>query len=253
MLNWANEFLERCLAGIPEGRYARRLRKELEGHLAALEADLTAAGCAPEEAQAEAVRRMGDPAALNGSYRAEWRRKPERVLAAAGQVTLDLVACLTASLVAGIFYLAAMFVLLVIHYYSSSKLFPTLSWHQNELILSSLDGIALFLGTYLIDRALLRTLFSGRKDLQRMVTLGLLLTWLCEKLAILAGSSDLFGIPLTALPELIGMIAESNDFFKIAPWVNVPYCIWTLIGCFVLGRLFGGEERKKRLPQGPGV
>ncbi len=73
MLNRTNDFLERCLSNIPEGRYVRRLRKELEGHLAALEADLTAAGYPPEEARAEAVRRMGDPAALNRDYLAAWQ------------------------------------------------------------------------------------------------------------------------------------------------------------------------------------
>ncbi len=73
MLNWASDFLEQCLSGIPEGRYTRRLRKELEGHLAALEADLTAAGHAPEEARAEAVRRMGDPDRLREEYLAAWR------------------------------------------------------------------------------------------------------------------------------------------------------------------------------------
>ena len=61
-MNRTNEFLERCLTGIPESRFAHRLRKELRSHLADLEADLTAAGYAPEEARAEAVRRMGDPA-----------------------------------------------------------------------------------------------------------------------------------------------------------------------------------------------
>ena len=73
MLNQTNEFLERCLSGIPEGRYARRLRKELESHLAALEADLTAAGYAPEEARSEAVRRMGEYlAAWQNSLPAQW-------------------------------------------------------------------------------------------------------------------------------------------------------------------------------------
>lgn len=137
MLNRVDKFLEQCLSGIPEGRYSARLRKELEGHLAALEADLT-------------------------------------------------------------------------------------------------------------DAALLRNHFRLRKDRRGLVTAGLLMTWTGEKAAVLLVSSLLYGIPLTALPELVGTMARDSDFSYNLPWFSAPYCVWTLFGCLLLGRLFGGVGRKKR-------
>ena len=49
-----------------------------------------------------------------------------------------------------------------------------------------------------------------------------------------------------ALPELAVTLARDNDFASNLPWFTAPYCIWTLIGCFVLGRLSGGDEREQR-------
>lgn len=156
MLNRAEDFLEQCLSGIPEGKYERRLRKELEGHLAALEADLTDAGYSQEEARAEAIRRMGDPAALNGSYRAEWRRRPERF----GH---DLMACFCCSLLAGICYVSTSVALIpFLHLWWAIHPYEFSFEMANDAALWTLFGVGLFLGTYLADAALLRNHFRPR-------------------------------------------------------------------------------------------
>lgn len=75
MNNWTNDFVSRCLKGVPEGDYRARTAKELRDHLLTLERSLEEAGYAPEEAQALAQSRMGDPAELSRRYVREWRRR----------------------------------------------------------------------------------------------------------------------------------------------------------------------------------
>lgn len=72
------------------------------------------------------------------------------------------------------------------------------------------------------------------------------MTWAGEKAVVLLVSSLLYGIPLTALPELVGTMARDSDFAYNLPWFSAPYCVWTLFGCLLLGRLFGGGERERR-------
>lgn len=74
MNNWINDFLFRCLEGIPEGSYRTWTEKELEDHLLALCRDLEEAGYPPPEARALAAAHMGDPAELARRYIREWRR-----------------------------------------------------------------------------------------------------------------------------------------------------------------------------------
>lgn len=75
MNDWMNEFLTRCLDGVPEGSYRNRTEKELTDHLLELLRDLERAGYAPEEARSLAQARMGDPAELARRYLREWRRR----------------------------------------------------------------------------------------------------------------------------------------------------------------------------------
>lgn len=75
MNNWINDFLSRCLEGIPEGSYRARTEKELEDHLLALCRDLEEAGYTLPETRALAAARMGDPSELARRYIREWRRR----------------------------------------------------------------------------------------------------------------------------------------------------------------------------------
>lgn len=75
MKNWINDYLTRCLEGVPKGSYRDRTEKELQDHLLALSRDLKEAGHSAEEVQSLAQARMGDPAELARRYVREWRRR----------------------------------------------------------------------------------------------------------------------------------------------------------------------------------
>lgn len=80
-MNWMDGFLTQCLEGVPRGDYRDRTEQELRDHLLSLARDLEGAGYAPEETQALAQFRMGDPAELARSCVREWnRRRQARLL-----------------------------------------------------------------------------------------------------------------------------------------------------------------------------
>ena len=74
----AEDYIRRCLSGIPKSKYRKRLQSELADHLALLIRDLETVGYSTDEARTEALRQMGESGALNEGYRAEWLRQPER-------------------------------------------------------------------------------------------------------------------------------------------------------------------------------
>ncbi len=233
MLNRANEFLDQCLSGIPEGRYARRLRKELESHLAALEADLTAAGYAPEEARAEAVRRMGDPAALNRDYLAQWRRSLEGRLYGLGQGVGDMVICLAGSAVS---WLCAIMLALAISAANDSMG----SMMGVSTARAALRLIVVYLVTYPVDAVFLWAAFRGRPGKRLRVTAGLLMTWAVEKIY----EFSMFQIPAALLPGVLLLLVPTE--FPVGLFIGLPNLLGTLAGCFALGQLFGGREQEKR-------
>lgn len=75
MKKWTDDFLARCLDGLPKDKYRKRTESELTDHLLELCADLESGGYSPEEAQARALELMGDPEELNPSFREEWVRR----------------------------------------------------------------------------------------------------------------------------------------------------------------------------------
>ena len=78
-MDWAKDYIRRCLTGIPKSEYRNRLRSELTDHLKLLVGDLEATGRTTEEARTDALRQMGDAKELNAGCWAEWLRQPERV------------------------------------------------------------------------------------------------------------------------------------------------------------------------------
>lgn len=93
-MNWTEEFISRCLAAVPEGKYRARTEKELRDHLETLCRDLEGTGRAPEEAQAAALAQMGDPAELARSYLREWRRRSLGLRTLAGAEVLLVGVCI---------------------------------------------------------------------------------------------------------------------------------------------------------------
>lgn len=101
MNHWTDEFVSRCLKGVPEGDYRARTAKELQDHLLTLERSLEEAGYAPEEARVLAQSHMGDPAELARRYVREWKRRmwPYRLFAH-GTLLFGLCVCVVGYLYA---------------------------------------------------------------------------------------------------------------------------------------------------------
>lgn len=81
-MNWMENFIEQCLAEVPPGKYRTRTEKELEDHLECQRRALMDAGRTEAEAQAEALRLMGEPERLKEEYLAAWKRSLPGRLAA---------------------------------------------------------------------------------------------------------------------------------------------------------------------------
>lgn len=78
-MDWKQPWIDQVLAGIPAGSCRGRMEAELRDHLETLCGVLMGSGRTEAEAQAEALRSMGEPASLREEYRAAWRRSlPER-------------------------------------------------------------------------------------------------------------------------------------------------------------------------------
>ncbi len=61
MKPWMEAFIHQCLVKIPDLLYRKRLTAELSDHLASLSEDLEAEGLPAGQAQALALKRMGQP------------------------------------------------------------------------------------------------------------------------------------------------------------------------------------------------
>lgn len=83
-MNWKQQWIDEVLENIPAGSYRHRVEAELRDHLETQYCALTEAGRTMDEAQAEALRVMGEPDSLQAEYRAAWRRSLPGRLAALG-------------------------------------------------------------------------------------------------------------------------------------------------------------------------
>lgn len=73
-MSWQQQWIDGILAEVPVGSYRRRLEAELRDHLDSQYRALTEAGRTPDQAQAEALRAMGEPETLRKEFMAAWRR-----------------------------------------------------------------------------------------------------------------------------------------------------------------------------------
>jgi hypothetical protein len=62
------EYLERATASIPSNRRAADVRKELQGHIEMKRRDFLQAGLSSDEAEAQALQSLGDPAEVAAGY-----------------------------------------------------------------------------------------------------------------------------------------------------------------------------------------
>ena len=231
-MNWAEEFIRRALAGIPNSAYKNRLRGELAEHLALLASDLEAAGRGPEEAQAEALRQMGDAEALCEDYRAEWLRQPE-------SRRWDLVLMVYGCLIAGLCSFFAGVVLGVLWE-------PGYGYLRNAPIW--IAGIALYLSAAVPNALFLRKVFRGRARQSALMIAGLLFTWCIGKGLMLLGFGALYG-HVFPLPAYNGRLFGTPDGYQVKGsfrWFTYSYMAWTFATSPLLGWLFSLWKEKKR-------
>lgn len=225
-MDWAEAYLDNCLAGIPKSKYRTRLRGELEEHLALLTGDLEGVGYTPEEARAEALRQMGDAEALNADYRAAWLRQPERVR---WDLSRMLYGCLQAGL-------------------SLMVVFPFFLVLWSELDLPQrhppewVFGVVTFLIAALPNAVFLRAVFHGRPDRRRLLICGLLLTWLLGHGLVLL----LIAVVYQQSPFQLPPGASDGYHRGTIWWYTWQFLVCTAVGNAGLGWLFTLKKKEER-------
>lgn len=234
-MRWTDDFLRRCLSDIPRGAYRNRLRSELEDHLTLLESALLESGHSQQDARIKALNQLGDPALLNASYQDAWLEQPERT-------RHDFLLLFQGGLLAGLCYGIAIVVLALLGFGYDGNHFPIIG-HPGRC---AFFGGVIFLSAILADAFFLHRSFHWRSNSRRLITTGLLLTWTGEKAIILFFSAMIYGTSPLSLPQLLHQIAHGGD--QTAPWFTLPYIIFSLVGCFLLGWLFGTKHAHTSSP-----
>ena len=235
-MDWAEEYLSQCLSGIPKCKYRARLRGELAEHLALLERDLETVGYAPEEARTEALRQMGDAKALNEGYRAEWLKQSERVRWDISRFVLGI-------LLAGVGFLVG--AALLFFGDLMLALFETIAGtvHPTPFLtfLHHLGGAVLYAAAFVPNALFLRKAFRRRKNRIVMVSGGLLMSWAVGKGSTVLYLFTVYGPEALAEGKEITarMFVGSYDLL----WFTTEYMLLSLLGCAVLGCLFGRYPR----------
>ena len=225
-MDWTEDYIGRCLSGIPKSKYRERLRGELSEHLALLESDLEAAAYAPEEARTEALRQMGDAEALNEGYRAEWFRQPER---RRWDLTRELYGCLLAGLSVMVSF--PLFGMLWDKWDTPPRHPP--AW---------LFGAVLFLCAALPNAFFLRYVHRGRKDCRGKLEAGLCTTWLLGHGLIWLLIAVVYQRSPFALPPTL----RYSDRRETLWWYTQSYIIWTCAGQFILGWFFPLKKKEEK-------
>ena len=231
-MEWAEDYIRRCLSGIPQSKYRERLQSELADHLAQLVEDVSRAGRSEAEAQAEALRQMGDADALDADYRSEWLRQPERR-------RWDLSRMLCGSLLGGIFSFLVLVFVGVLWNVMDGPLRDAPIW---------IFGAVLYLSSAVPNALFLRAAFRGRPDRRALMIAGLLLTWCIGKGSMMLVIVTLYG-HFFPLPAYNLRVTGSTDGFwtrGTIRWFTYPYLVWTLAACPLVGWLFtlNGREEK---------
>ena len=238
-------FLDRCLEGIPRGKYRARLRAELEDHLALLSEDLRRAGYTEAETGAEALRQMGDADALNADYQTEWLRRPERL-------GYDLKRLFGGCLLAGVTFFFGVALVLIPVVLSNLFTLPALVAGSPtpplpprvRFLLELAAGAVMYAAAFLPNALYLRKAFRCRTDRPLLVGGGLLLSWIVGK-----GSAALLLMPKNGLTGFFSQLTRQDASRLLTgaelQWFRWPLVALSLLGCVALGWLFGREKPKK--------
>ena len=237
-MDWAEDFISRCLRDIPKGKYALRLRRELSDHLAQLAGDVSHAGRSAAEARAEALRQMGDADALNEGFWAEWLRQPERL-------GYDLKRLFGGCLLAGVTFYFGMALVLIPLLIGNLFTLPGLMAGKASAppsvggLLEIAAGAVLYAAAFIPNALYLRKAFRRRRNRPALVGGGLLLSWAVGK-----GSAALLMFPEFGF-------WNSADIARLLrnaelPWFRWPLVALSLLGCAALGWLFGRDGKRER-------
>lgn len=231
MKKWTDEFISGVLYGLPpHSEYRWQVQKELEDHLAALALDLEDSGYSAEDAQKRALSLMGSPDELNRVYRVRFvQRQLKDPFYVLGRF-------FTLALLTGCYYLLAMCILGHIGFTHDA-------WFPNRVCYPMygnptyqyIYGAVVFTLPFTMNAFHLRRAFRLHPHPLTVITAGLLFTWSCEKMG------------LTILNAFLG----SHTFFEVlvggwcdvAPWLNLPYIIFSFWGCFILSLLFTPKQK----------
>lgn len=186
-------------------------------------------GASPEEARAEALRQIGDPALLQKEYRAAGIY--QRALSGGYFWSRATVCCL----LAGALYLLSFNALAIIGNYTYDARPGTPIIGNPAALL--LFGIVLFFIPFTLSALYLRRAYHHRPHRAIDITLALLIIWLGEKLAILSISALIYKIPLWKISDLMYRVNAGGD--QSAPWFTMNYILLTLVGTIALGLLAG--------------
>ena len=231
-MDWAEEYLSDCLAGIPKSKYRERLSGELEEHLALLLGDLEKAGRSPEEARREALEQMGDAETLNADYRAAWLRRPERV-----RWDLSRMAC--GCVIAGVSSFFGFVILGVLWDAGSGPLRNAPMW---------VFGALLYACTAVPNALFLRSAFHERANRCALIVAGMLFTWCITKGMMLLGFGALYG-DIFPLPAYNGRLVGTPDGHWVKGsfrWFTNSYLVWTFIASPLVGWLFALKKKEER-------
>ncbi len=234
MKDWMAPFLETCLAGVPASDYRERLKGELAGHLEELEAELEESGLSPEQARRLALERMGEPPVIGRACREEFLRR--RSMEPGWCARRLWWGCL----LMGALYLLTFALLGTLGVTYDASYPDRRTFHMcGDPVLCAAVGCAVFLVPFGGGAWFLARSFPCHPRRSAVVTVGLLLAWLGEKLAILSLSAAIYG--LWDLPALLERISGGGD--PTAPWFTLPYILFTLLGCPLLGQAAVRLER----------
>lgn len=238
-MNWKQQWIDHVLAEIPAGSCRKRMEAELCDHLETQCRTLIESGRTETEAQAEALRTMGEPDKLREEYRAVWRRTlPGRLETPVRRLCIWLAGCG----IMGVLYILTFILLALAGFtydaaFSDRISFPLLS---GILYMTAFSSI-LFLLPFSMGAWFLYRCFRGEPHPTRLVTVGLLAAWVGEKAAIIGLSALLCQMPLGL--DLLMRIYWGSD--SAAPWFSPANYVLTFLGCILLGVVFGHMSAKK--------
>jgi len=223
---WTDEFIARCLDGLPpHSEYRCQIQKELEDHLVTLALDLEEDGFTSQAARARALSFMGSPEKLNQSYRVRFfQRRFKDPFYVMGRF-------FALALLTGAYYVLTWCFLGTVGFtaditFADRVSFPLYGHPVHQFIF----GFAIFVIPFSLNALHLRRTFRLHPHPDMMITTGLLFTWLCEKIALFALSSLLCG---TSVSDIF-----FGGWSDVAPWLNFPYILISFSGCFTLAALF---------------